>query len=168
LAQQLADRVTGLELDAMAHAREHAIEVQLPIVARLAPESRVVGIAIHGGDLPSLETFAEEMAALLAELPDRPLLVISTDMNHYATDKDTRRLDRMALEAVESLDPAKVYETVRDNRISMCGVLPAVVVMETLKRLDSLNRFDSVGYATSADASGDKSRVVGYAGMLFA
>jgi AmmeMemoRadiSam system radical SAM enzyme/AmmeMemoRadiSam system protein B/AmmeMemoRadiSam system protein A len=168
LAQQLADRVTGLELDAMAHAREHAIEVQLPIVARLAPESRVVGIAIHGGDLPSLETFAEEMAALLAELPDRPLLVVSTDMNHYASDKDTRRLDRMALDAVESLDPPKVYETVRNNRISMCGVLPAVVVMETLKRLDSLNRFDSVGYATSADASGDRSQVVGYAGMLFA
>ena len=51
LAQRLAEAVTGLELDADAHEAEHAIEVQLPILARLAPASRVVGIAIHGGDL---------------------------------------------------------------------------------------------------------------------
>ena len=46
--------------------------------------------------------------------------------------------------------------------------LPAVLVMETLRRLDALNRCEPVGYATSAEASGDTSRVVGYAGMLFA
>ena len=31
----------------------------------------------------------------------------------------------------------------------------------------ALNQCQPVGYATSADASGDRSRVVGYAGMLF-
>jgi AmmeMemoRadiSam system protein B/AmmeMemoRadiSam system protein A len=167
LAHKLADAVTGLELDATAHAREHAIEVQLPIFARLAPETRVVGIAMHGGEMTQLERFADEIAGVLSGLPERPLLVISTDMNHYADETQTRRLDRMALDAVESLDPPKVYETVRKNRISMCGVLPTVVVMETLKRLDSLHRFESVGYTTSAATSGDKNHVVGYAGMLF-
>ena len=89
-------------------------------------------------------------------------------MNHYADDHTTRRVDRMALDALESLDPARLLETVRKNRISMCGIVPAVLVMETLKRLDRLNRIESVGYATSAEASGDTSRVVGYAGALFA
>jgi AmmeMemoRadiSam system protein B len=168
LAQQLAEAVTDLELDAAAHAREHAIEVQLPILARLAPEARVVGIAVHGGDPSRLERFADEMAGVLHGMEKPPLLVISTDMNHYAGDAETRRIDRLALDRIESLDPKGLYETVTENRISMCGVLPAVLVMETLRRLDSLNRFDSVGYATSADASGDTSRVVGYAGMLFA
>ncbi len=168
LARQLADAVTGLELDAAAHAPEHSIEVQLPIVARLAPEVRVVGIVIHGGDLPGLQRFAEELAGVMRDLPDRPLLVVSSDMNHYANDADTRRLDRLALECIENLDPAALYQTVLEKRISMCGVLPAVLVMETLRRLDSLRRVESVGYATSADASGDTSHVVGYAGMLFA
>jgi len=164
----LAEAVTGLELDAAAHAQEHSIEVQLPLVARLAPEASVVGIAIHGGTPPSLERFADEMAGVLRQMPNRPLLVISSDMNHYASDDATRRLDRLALECMENLDPDRLYDTVVENRISMCGVLPAVLVMHTLRRLDSLNRCESVGYATSADASGDTSRVVGYAGMLFA
>ena len=166
LAKKLAAGVAGLELDAGAHALEHSIEVQLPLLARLAPESKVVGIAIHGGDLSALEKFAGELAGVLEDLPSRPLLVISSDMNHFADEQETQRVDRMALDAMETLDPAQLFKTVIDNRISMCGVLPAVLVMETLRRLDSLTRFESVGYATSAKASGDTDRVVGYAGML--
>jgi AmmeMemoRadiSam system protein B len=67
---------------------------------------------------------------------------------------------------MESLDPARLYRTVREYQISMCGMLPAVIVMETLRQLDCPARCEMVGYATSAEASGDTSRVVGYAGML--
>jgi AmmeMemoRadiSam system protein B len=40
--------IDGLQLDAAAHAREHAIEVELPLLARMAPHAKVVGIAISG------------------------------------------------------------------------------------------------------------------------
>jgi AmmeMemoRadiSam system protein B len=53
-----------------------------------------------------------------------------------------------------------------EKRISMCGIRPAVVVMETLKRWNRLSKTVRTGYATTADTTGDKSRVVGYAGML--
>ena len=49
----------------------------------------------------------------------------------------------------------------------MCGVLPAVMIMETLKQLGELKHAERIAYATSADVSKDKSRVVGYCGMLF-
>jgi AmmeMemoRadiSam system protein B len=39
--------------------------------------------------------------------------------------------------------------------------------METLRQLQCLHRCESVGYATSAEASGSTDRVVGYAGLLF-
>ncbi len=167
LARQLAGAVSGLELDSAAHRAEHAIEVQLPIIARLAPHTKVVGVAIGGGDFDALAKAAEQLAGLLGEMSKLPLLVISTDMNHFADDETTRRLDRLALDAVESLDPARLYQTVTNNRISMCGMLPAVLVMETLRRLDLLTECRPVGYATSAEVSGDTQRVVGYAGMLF-
>jgi AmmeMemoRadiSam system radical SAM enzyme/AmmeMemoRadiSam system protein B/AmmeMemoRadiSam system protein A len=167
LARELAEAIPGLELDAAAHQREHGVEVELPLVARLAPESRVVGIAIGAGDLPSCCRFAEGLAGVLKQREDRPLLLISSDMNHYATDTENRRLDAIALTALETLDPAKLYETVTENNISMCGVLPAVIVMETLRRLGCLQKTERVGYATSADVNGDQRRVVGYAGMLF-
>ncbi len=166
LAAKLAEKIDLLELDAAAHAPEHSIEVQLPILARLAPSARVLGIAIQGGDLAAIQKSADQLAAVLSEMPRAPLLVVSTDMNHYADEETTRRVDRTALDALESLDPARLFDTVHKNRISMCGVLPAVLVMETLKRLGHLNRIESVGYATSAEASGDTSRVVGYAGAL--
>jgi AmmeMemoRadiSam system protein B/AmmeMemoRadiSam system protein A len=168
LAQELARCVAAMALDNEAHREEHAIEVQLPLLARLAPDSRVVGVAIHGGDFERLARSAEQLAGVLRGLDERPLLVISSDMNHYADDDHTRRVDRMALDAIESLDPRRLYETVTKNRISMCGVLPAVLVMETLRQLGDLNRCETVGYATSGDVSGDRRQVVGYAAALFA
>jgi AmmeMemoRadiSam system radical SAM enzyme/AmmeMemoRadiSam system protein B/AmmeMemoRadiSam system protein A len=168
LARQLAESISGLELDAAAHRREHSIEVQLPLLAWLAPQARVVGIAIHGGDLDALERFAEQLAGVLARLEERPLLVVSSDMNHYANESQTRLRDRMALDAIAALDPERLYRVVMEEQISMCGVLPAVVAMKTLRRLNALKRFEEVGYATSADASGERQRVVGYAGALFA
>jgi AmmeMemoRadiSam system protein B/AmmeMemoRadiSam system protein A len=167
LARALARAIPGLELDAAAHQREHAVEVELPFLARLAPESRVVGIAIGQGDLAACRRFADGLAAVLAQRPDRPLLLISSDMNHFLADAETRRLDGLALAALERLDPQEVYRTVRRHHISMCGVLPAVIVLEALRRLGGLSRAERVGYATSADAGADPGRVVGYAGMLF-
>jgi AmmeMemoRadiSam system protein B/AmmeMemoRadiSam system protein A len=168
LAVRLSEAVDHLELDALAHRDEHAIEVQLPILARLAPQAKVTGIVIGSGDdFPALQRFASQMAGVLRDLPERPLLVISSDMNHFANDNENRILDRIALDAIETLDPAHVFETVRLHRISMCGLYPCVIVMETLRQLGSLNRCELVGYATSADAEGPRNRVVGYAGMLF-
>ncbi len=167
LAARMAEAVTGLTLDAAAHREEHAIEVQLPLLARLAPQVRVVGITVGDGSLPELLRFGVELADMLRDMPERPLLVVSSDMNHFANDTETRRVDRLALDAIETLDPARVYETVRRNHISMCGACPCVIVMETLRRLGCLNRCESVGYATSAEANGATDRVVGYAGLLF-
>ena len=75
-------------------------------------------------------------------------------------------IDAMALEAMESCDAEKLFEVVTRNNISMCGVLPAVIVMETLRALGGMRRCQRVGYATSADVNGDTQRVVGYAGAL--
>jgi AmmeMemoRadiSam system protein B len=87
-------------------------------------------------------------------------------MNHFASDAENRRLDAVALAAMERLDPEHLLSTVTEHDITMCGVLPAVIAMETLRLLGGLTTFERVAYATSADATGDTSRVVGYAGVL--
>jgi len=164
----LAAAIPGLQLDAAAHQQEHAIEVQLPLLARLAPDTRVVGITIGAGDYRRCCEFASGLADVLRQTEPRPLLIVSSDMNHFASEQETRRLDEIALQAIETLDPKAVYDTVvLRHGISMCGVRPAVIVMETLRQLDRLHRCQRVGYATSAAVSGDETRVVGYAGMLF-
>jgi AmmeMemoRadiSam system protein B len=167
LARDLARSVPLLELDAQAHQREHAIEVELPLLHHLAPQARVVGIAIGPASLEQCRQIGQGLAAVLGRRAERSLLVISSDMNHFASDAENRRLDQMALQALDTCDPELVYETVRQNGISMCGVLPAVIVLEALRRRQGQRESRRVAYATSADATGDTSRVVGYAGMLF-
>ncbi len=166
LARRLSEGIDGLELDAAPHREEHAIEVQLPLLARLAPQSRVVGITIGSGALPELLRFGRQMATVLRDDQPRPLLIVSSDMNHFADEAATRQVDRVALDALETLDPERLYQTVRANRITMCGVGSAVVVMETLRTWGCLDKFEEVGYTTSAEASGETRRVVGYAGVL--
>jgi AmmeMemoRadiSam system protein B/AmmeMemoRadiSam system protein A len=167
LARKLCQAIPGLEMDAAAHQREHAIEVELPLLARLAPQSKVVGIALGHGDLETARRFAEGLAEVLRAREEMPLLVISSDMNHFATDAENRRLDKLALAALARRDPEGLYRTVTEHSISMCGVLPAVIVLATLRLLGRLKKAERVGYATTADVTGDTSRVVGYAGMLF-
>jgi AmmeMemoRadiSam system protein B len=167
LAHRLASAIDRLELDASPHHEEHSIEVQLPLLARVAPMTKVVGITIGEGDLDSCLAFAEQLAAVLRDEADRPLLIISTDLNHYAPDPENRRLDGIALEALQQLDPAGLYHTVRENDISMCGLLPTVIVLKTLQNLDALHRCSQIAYGTSADTGGSIDRVVGYAGYLF-
>ncbi|MBM3998043.1 MAG: AmmeMemoRadiSam system radical SAM enzyme [Planctomycetes bacterium] len=168
LAETLAARIQGLELDAAAHRAEHAIEVELPFIARFWPNSKVVGIAIGPCDYSEAESFADQLADVLRGMSPRPVLLISSDMNHFATDAENRRLDEMALAAMATLDPRALYDTVIDHGISMCGVLPAVIVMLALRKLDGLHTFERIAYGTSADTTGDRSRVVGYAGALLA
>jgi len=167
LTNLLANRLTGLQFDAAAHAQEHAIEVELPFLSRLNPEASLTAIVIGGQQtLERCLTLGKELAEALTTLPELPLLVISSDMNHFATDTENHRLDELALQAMETLDPATLFNTVRQNSISMCGVLPAIIVMEALRCLNRLDRMERVSYATSAEVTGDQTRVVGYAGML--
>ena len=168
LAERLVQNVEYLQLDAAAHEAEHCIEVELPFLSHYAPNSSVVGIAIGTGTLEACQSFATGLANTLCEIDEDVLLLISSDMNHFASDAETRRLDEIAIQAIESLDPEHLFNTVRDNEISMCGLLPAVIVLDALNQIAPLEKTQRVRYATSADVTNDTSRVVGYAGMLFA
>jgi hypothetical protein len=94
------------------------------------------------------------------------LLLTTSDLNHYEDDATTRIKDRKAIERLLALDPRGLYDTCRKEEISMCGLGPAVAMLTALNAL-SVKKSELVKYATSADVSGDRKAVVGYAGMNF-
>ncbi len=157
--------------DAVAHRREHAVETLVPLIARRNPSAKVVGAVIGRSTVDELIASAEKFAEFLQNEEkngrNAPLILISSDMNHFSNDETTRRLDALVLDALESLDPARLLETVRREKITMCGVLPAFFALSALRKIGGLRKMAKVGYATSGDASGDRERVVGYAGLLF-
>jgi AmmeMemoRadiSam system radical SAM enzyme/AmmeMemoRadiSam system protein B/AmmeMemoRadiSam system protein A len=165
-AKKLVDRVDGLQFDSTAHRREHGIEVQLPFIEYLCPTAQLTGVAIHGANWSRIETAAKQLAGVLQDEVDRPLLVISSDMNHYAPEEENRRRDRMALDAILAKDPQQLLNVCLENQISMCGLIPAVLVMQTLSELGVDYSVDELDYTTSGEVA-SKERVVGYAAMAF-
>ncbi|HEX9456145.1 MAG TPA: AmmeMemoRadiSam system protein B, partial [Candidatus Acidoferrum sp.] len=71
-----------------------------------------------------------------------------------------------AIEKLLALDARGLYDTCRNEDISMCGLGPAVAMLTALRALNAKHA-ELVRYATSADVSGDTSAVVGYAGLIF-
>jgi hypothetical protein len=97
---------------------------------------------------------------------DYPITILaSSDMSHYLPDKIARQKDKKAIEKILNLDPRGLYDTVMHERISMCGVLPATVMLIAAGLLGAKNA-RLINYMTSGDVSGDYDSVVGYAGIV--
>ncbi len=165
LAASLQHSCHLLEEDSRAHEDEHAIEVQLPFLQRRVGDFTFVPIAIGVSRYAALEALGHGIAAALKKSPRPVMIVASSDMNHYEPDDVTRVKDRKAIDQILALDPAGLYDVIRKEDISMCGYGPAVAMLTAAKDLGA-TRAELVRYATSADAGGDRSAVVGYAGIV--
>jgi AmmeMemoRadiSam system protein B len=86
-------------------------------------------------------------------------------MNHYENDTITRQKDYKAVERILVMDARGLFDVVRNENISMCGFGPAVAMLTAARRLGASGT-ELIKYATSADVSGDRERVVGYAGIV--
>jgi AmmeMemoRadiSam system protein B/AmmeMemoRadiSam system protein A len=170
LAESMMRYVDLIDFDATPHISEHAIEVLLPILHRLSPKTKIVGIVMATSSWAMIQAGAMQFARFMKSLDKQPLLIVSSDMNHFASEEVTRKVDRVAIDALkESViksNPNILLETVIKNQISMCGIVPMVFVLEALRCMKGLRSVEEIGYATSAESSGDFSRVVGYSGCL--
>ena len=166
LSGELKRACSGLMEDDVAHRTEHALEVQLPFLQTLAGDFRFVPIALGTVDFSALEALGNALAEVVARQNEPVLLIASSDMNHYESDDITRRKDAMAIERLLVLDARGLHETVRREGITMCGYGPAVSTLIAANRLGAQPPAELVRYATSADISGDRDEVVGYAGII--
>jgi len=166
LAQSLATACPLLREDSVAHAPEHSLEVQLPFLQVLAPGFAFVPVALGTVRFEDLVVVGEAIGRVLAASREEILLLATSDLNHYEDDATTRIKDHQAIAKLLALDARGLYDTCRIEQISMCGLGPAVAMLTALRAIGA-KRSELVRYATSGDVSGDKSAVVGYAGMIF-
>jgi hypothetical protein len=128
--------------------------------------SDLTAVVVRGATWDEIERASNQLAKVLQEQEKMPLLIISSDMNHYEAEAENRRRDELAIEAMLTGDPKHLAEVCQKNSISMCGLVPAAIVMQALIFLGKKFRVELVSYENSAMRGGDKERVVGYAGML--
>ena len=165
LAEKIPQEFPFLREDELAHSGEHSLEVQLPFLQRAAPSFAFVPIVLGGAQWEALDALGHALARVIASESEPVLLVASSDMNHYESDAVTRVKDRKAIDQILALEPRKLFETVRDENISMCGYAATVATLIAARDLGA-TRANLIRYATSGEVNGDMQEVVGYAGMI--
>jgi hypothetical protein len=165
LAAAVLDEVPGATSEREAHRHEHSIEVELPFLRARNPRVRIVPIVLGGLREAEAIALGEGLHRAIARVGGGVLVVASSDMSHYLPDAEARRVDQVALEPLLAFDAGRLYRTVRERDISMCGFIPATAALAYARQAGATTPA-LVGYATSAEASGDLSRVVGYAGVI--
>lgn len=150
-----------LAVDEAAHEAEHSIEVQLPFLEYVLPRPRFVPLQVPYASLSALE---ETAAAVRRGIEGRDvLLVASTDFSHYVPARTAERLDGLAIEAIVARDAARLYATVKEHQISMCGIAPTTVLLAALRDEPLETRLLRWGHSGEAVPMRD---VVGYASLV--
>jgi len=168
--RQLTDAIRSefeeLTYDDLAHMSEHSIEVQIPFLQLIYDEVKVVPITMSVQNLEESVRLGRAIA-LAAEKTKRDVVIIaSSDMSHYLPEEEARRRDMAALEAILDMDVHSLFRTLFELDVSMCGPGPASVAI-TFSKLMGVEKGELIRYSTSAEASGDRSFVVGYASVVF-
>ena len=135
-----------------AHVKEHSLEVQLPFLQMIAPDSEIVPI-LCGSISPDY----------LAEILDKYFLqpdcffIISSDLSHHLPYEIAELKDKNSLKIIEHMDMA------HEDEIDACGE----VGIKTIMRLAKNNGFKIklLDYRNSGDTAGDKTSVVGYGAL---
>lgn len=133
-----------------AHAREHALEVQLPFLQCVLGDGFRLLPLLVGDDPP------DHVAAALDLVWGGPetLVVVSTDLSHYLDADACRHKDDQTRAAIESLDPARL------GRDDACGRLPLAGLLLVARRRGL--RIETLDVRHSGDTAGTRDRVVGY------
>lgn len=139
----------------LAHAQEHALEVQLPFLQTVLDDFTLVPFAV-GAATP------EEVAEVLDLLWGGPetMILISSDLSHFHRHATARELDRATSEDILALSPRLDHE-------QACGATPINGLLLCAQRRGLQPRLLDLRNSGDSPSGGDRSRVVGYGAFAF-
>ncbi|MBT3922143.1 MAG: AmmeMemoRadiSam system protein B [Nitrospina sp.] len=165
LANAICEETVIAKPDSSAHRFEHSLETQLPFLQYFKKDFKIVPICLMRLQASACKVLSEGIVRAVNRLGRSVLLVASSDMTHYESQGKAETLDRKAIACIKKRDPVELYETVRSENITMCGVNPVTVMLHCCESLGA-KESELVKYMTSGDVSGDMDKVVGYAGLV--
>jgi AmmeMemoRadiSam system protein B len=139
-----------IEFSSKAHSVEHSTETQMPFIKHYLPNAKVIEFIYGKADYRKIAKLITE----LLKYKDN-VVVISTDLSHFYTLENATKLDNICLNGIMKKDI-----TMLDKGCEACGIIGVKAMLQVAKDLNLT--VDLLDYRTSADASGDESRVVGY------
>lgn len=150
----------NIPITPISNDKEHSLEIELPFLQRvLKNDFKLLPIMIRAQE----EFVAQQLGEALAQtLKDKnALLVASTDLSHFYEQQTANQLDREMLQRFTTLKPSSIFEAERLGKGFACGHA-AVAAVEWAAQGLGANHVQVLKHATSGDATGDHSSVVGY------
>ncbi len=157
MAYRLVDNSDLLQIDNIAHQREHSLEVQLPFLQFFSDSFKIVPICCNKQDFKSAKKVGENIRDTLDDNNVDTVVVASTDFSHYVLKENARKKDNKAIDRILANDPKGFFERVQNEHISICGYGPIVSTMIG----SGSHEGELLKYATSGDVV-DQKEVVGY------
>jgi len=165
----------GIEEDTVAHSEEHSIEVQLPFLQFFSSSFKFVPICMGDQDAGTARILGERIAA--AVRGQDVVVIASTDFTHcgagyghppprgMGAGEFAGQQDKMAIKKILDMDPDGLVETVKKERITMCGYGCVAAMLHATKKIGAKG-VRLLKYSTSADVSGDDDMAVGYGSLV--
>ncbi len=151
----------GFGLAFLPRDPEHSLEIELPFLQRaLASKWKLLPVM----DRARQPLVSQKLGKALAQvLRGRSfVMVASTDLSHYENQQTALMYDRAMLSEIEAFDPEGAYDLERARKGFACGLGALTAVMWAARELGA-SKVQILRHATSGDATGDYSAVVGYA-----
>lgn len=150
----------GAGLAKVAYDQEHSLEIELPFLqCALNGEFKLLPVMVR---TQSAKVSHKLGTALAESLRGRnALLVASTDLSHFYTQKTAVAFDTEMLRRIETFSPEDVFCAEQENKGFACGLGALAAVLWAAKDLGG-DTVKVLRHATSGDVTGDYSSVVGY------
>jgi len=142
-----------------AHAREHSVEMQLPFVKHLLPDTKIVPLVMGYQTGETARALGDALGDVLYGRD--ALVVASSDLSHYQPAPVAASLDAVVTDCVARFDADGLQRALDARPDHACGGGPMVATLRAAKLLGAKDA-RVLDYADSGDVSGDKSAVVGY------
>ena len=153
-----------MEIDELSQKDEHSLEVQVPFIKYRFPRARIAPVMMGSQDISGVRQIAGKIIDAVKQTNRNVRIVASSDFSHYVPERKAKTDDIYAIEALETLDIEEFYRRIEKRGVSACGYGPIAVMVTVAKELGA-SAAHLIRYATSGDATGDRSSVVGYAAV---
>ena len=154
------NQTLGYGLTRVAYDQEHSLEIELPFLQRaLVGDFSLLPVMVRAQS-PKI---CQQLGTVLAEIlrGRNALLVASTDLSHFYTQKQALSFDSEMLRRIESFTPEDVFCAEEQGKGFACGLGALTAVLWAARELGA-DTVKVLRHATSGDVTGDYSSVVGY------
>ena len=142
-----------------AFENENSVELIIPFIQAVFNQPKVVLLALGRQNWENAKILGQSLAKVLRN-ESNYLIIASSDMSHYLPLARALKVDQETVALLGKMNPENLFSSLnKKNR--MCGLGAVTSVMIAAGELGA-NKLKVLKSSTSAEASGDESRVVGY------